>query len=71
MEEISSVLNKFPACPLLIPFVSIFKTTQTFMNSVPHTCLQITILCTAYKEETLILVFRRERRIFCDEKRRK
>ena len=29
------------------------------------------ILCTAYKEETPILAFRRERRIFCDEKRRK
>jgi len=64
MDEISSVLNTFPAWPLLIPFVSIFKTTQTFMNSVPHSYLQIMILCTAYKVETLVLVFRRERRIF-------
>jgi len=65
MDEISSILNTFPAWPLLILFVSIFKPTQTFMNSVPHSCLQIMIfLCTAYKEEMLVLVFRRERRIF-------
>jgi hypothetical protein len=69
MEEISFVLNTFPAWPLLISFASIFKTTQTFRNSVPHSCLQIMILCNAYKEETLVLVFRKERRIFSDEKK--